>query len=168
MAALNTFNGEAAKRTADLVRSTQTELTRIGCYTGNPDGVMSDSTKNALSRYLSAKGLPTNDLTVTDTLVVTLQKQQPITCLRTCPSGQTLSGDTCVATAKPAAAPPTQAKRDDSNRKSPPPRQQADTHPAAPRASQQAASAPRPAPSSGYGGGGGGGGSHAPMVGVGF
>jgi flagellar biosynthesis GTPase FlhF len=168
MAALNTFNGEAAKRTADLVRSTQTELTRIGCYTGNADGVMSDSTKNALSRYLSAKGLPTNDLTVTDTLVVTLQKQQPITCLRTCPSGQTLSGDTCVATAKPAAAPPTQAKRDDSNRKSPPPRQQADTHPVAPRASQQAASAPRPAPSSGYGGGGGGGGSHAPMVGVGF
>ena len=168
MAALNTFNGEAAKRTADLVRSTQTELTRIGCYTGNADGVMSDSTKNALSRYLSAKGLPTNDLTVTDTLVVTLQKQQPITCLRTCPSGQTLSGDTCVAAAKPATAPPTQAKRDDSNRKSPPPRQQADTHPAAPRASQQAASAPRPAPlSSGYGGGGGGG-SHAPMVGVGF
>jgi hypothetical protein len=166
MAALNTFNAEAAKRTADLVRSAQTELTRIGCYTGNSDGVMSDSTKTALSRYLSAKGLPINDLTVTDTLVVTLQKQQPITCLRTCPSGQTLSGDTCVAAARPVAAPPTQAKRDNSNRKSPPPRQQADTHPAAPRASQQAASTPRPVPSGGYGGGGGG--SHAPMVGVGF
>jgi Caspase domain len=162
MAALNTFNGEAAKRTADLVRSAQTELTRIGCYTGTADGVMSDNMKNALSRYLSAKGLSTNDLTVTDTLVSTLQKQQPITCLRTCPSGQALTGDTCVAAAKPAAAPATQAKRDDSSRKSSPPRQQADTRPAAPRATQQAA-IPRAAPG-GYGGGAG----HTPMVGVGF
>ncbi len=162
MAALNTFNGEAAKRTADLVRSAQTELKRIGCYTGGTDGVMSDNTRNALSRYLSAKGLSTNDLTVTDTLVSTLQKQQPITCLRTCPSGQTLSGDTCVAAAKPAAAPATQAKRDNSSRKSSPPRQQADTRPAAPRATQQAA-IPRVAPG-GYGGGAG----HTPMVGVGF
>ena len=163
MAALNTFNAEAAKRTADVVRSAQTELTRIGCYTGSNDGVMSDNAKNALSRYLSAKGLSTSDLTVTDTLIMTLQKQQPITCLRTCPTGQTLSGDTCIAAAKPAAAPASQAKRDDSNRKSSP-KQQADTRPAAPRATQQAASAPRAAPSSGYGGGG----SHAPMVGVGF
>jgi hypothetical protein len=162
MAALNTFNAEAAKRTADLVRSAQTELTRIGCYTGSTDGVMSDGTKNALSRYLSAKGLPTSDLTVTDTLITTLQKQQPITCLRTCPSGQTLSGDTCIAAAKPAGAPATQAKRDDSSRKSSPPRQQADTRPAAPRATQQAASPPRAAPT-GYGGAG-----HTPMVGVGF
>jgi caspase domain-containing protein len=172
LAALNTFTIEAAKRTADLVRTAQTELTRIGCYTGNVDGVMSDPTKSALSRYLSAKGLPSNDLTISDTLVTSLQKQQPITCLRSCPSGQTLSGDTCVAAAKPAPAPAPkpvatpapkpvpQAKNTDSGRK--PQRQQAESRPApqpapqpAPHAAQQAST-------------GGGGGHIAPMVGVGF
>jgi hypothetical protein len=164
MAALNTFNADAAKRTADLVRSAQTELTRIGCYTGTADGVMSDTTKNSLSRYLSAKGLPTNDLTVTDTLIGTLQKQQPITCLRTCPTGQTLSGDTCIAAAKPAATSAPQSKTADTNRKPQPARQQTDTRPAAPHAAQQAAIPRLPAGGGGYGGGAG----HAPMVGVGF
>ncbi len=162
LAALNTFNAEAAKRTADLIRSAQTELTRIGCYTGAADGVMSDSTKSALSRYLSAKGLPGNDLTVTDTLVTTLQKQQPITCLRTCPNGQTLNGDKCTAAAKPAAvAPTTQAKRDSSG-KSSSKQKQADTRPASPRATQQAAV--QHTATGGYGSAGG----HTPMVGVGF
>jgi hypothetical protein len=174
LAALNTFTAEAAKRTADLVRSAQTELTRIGCYTGTVDGVMSDPTKSALSRYLSAKGLPTNDLTVSDTVVAALQKQQPITCLRSCPSGQTLSGDTCVAAAKPAATPAakpvpqakntdTGRKNADAGRKSRP--AQAEARPPAPapapHATQQAA-APRVAAGGGYGGG------HSPMVGVGF
>ena len=169
MAALNTFNAEAAKRAADLVKSAQTELTRIGCYTGDATGTMSDATRSALSRYLSAKGQPTNDVTVTDDLVAALQKQQPITCLRTCPTGQSLSGDSCVANAKPAAAPPApktaNRKPDDSERKPPRApareREQATARPPVPRATQQAA-VPR------ISGGGYGGGGHAPMVGVGF
>src|SRR5205085_12100048 len=110
LAALNIFSAEANKRNVDMIRATQTELTRIGCYTGDANGVMTDATKSALSRYLSAKGLSTNDLTPTDTLVATLQKQQPITCLRTCPTGQTLSGETCVAAAKPSTPPAPQPK----------------------------------------------------------
>jgi len=160
LATLNTFTAEALKRTVDLVRTSQTELTRIGCYTGDIDGVMSDATKSALSRYLSAKGLSTTDLSVSDALVATLQAQQPITCLRTCPSGQTLKGDTCVASKPATPAPAPQAKRDDSSKKPAPQRQQADTRPAAPRATQQAAG----------NSGGAGAGAHSPpaMVGVGF
>jgi len=122
------------------VRTSQTELTRIGCYTGDVDGVMSSATRSALSRYLSAKGLPTNDLTVNNTLVATLQKQQPITCLRTCPSGQALKGrHLCggearhagVGSAGPNATIRGQSRRRNGSRPTNPP--------AAPRATQQAA-----------------------------
>jgi hypothetical protein len=162
MAALNTFTAEANKRTVDLIRTSQTELIRIGCYTGDIDGVMNDGTKSALSRYLSAKGLPTGDLNVTDALVATLQAQQPITCLRTCPASQTLKGDTCVASKPAATSPAPQAKRDDSSKKPAQQRQQADNHPAQPKATQQASGAGNNA------GGGGGGARMSPMVGVGF
>jgi Caspase domain len=157
MAALNTFTAEAAKRDTDRVRTAQTELTRIGCYTGAVDGVMSDPTKSALTRYLSAKGLPTKDLTLSDELVGTLKAQKPMTCLRSCPSGESLKGDTCIANAKPAPAPEKtkSAKRDDTPRRKPDPQPRQQAERPAPRASEPASNS-RPAV------------PHATMVGVGF
>jgi hypothetical protein len=190
VAALDRFNVEAAKRAAiqpnspELVRSAQTELTRLGCFTGTIDGKLSMPTTGALSHYLSIEGQPTDNPVVTQSLVTELAKRTTRVCPIECKTGESLKGDTCVADVKPQATPspaPATAsnKSDDEDNARARKKQQANRDrdqeqprkkaaapaPETPRARQQALA--RPSIVSGGGGGGGGGGSHT-MIGVGF
>jgi hypothetical protein len=99
--------------TPALIKSAQTELARINCYTGSATGVMSDATRSGLVRYLSVKKRPTSDVKVTEGLVSELGKQAALTCPTVCPAGQAAQGAICVA-AKPA--PTKAAKREEPRR----------------------------------------------------
>jgi DNA segregation ATPase FtsK/SpoIIIE-like protein len=176
LATLNTFVAEAAKRAAampnshELVRSAQTELARLGCFSGKIDGALNAPTTAALGRYLSIEGLPSENVSVTTKLVEQLAKHATRVCPLQCKSGETLQGETCVSPEKPKAAPATASRRkedeDDSrSRRKQTSRQpereeprRARPGPEAPRARQQAVA--RPSIVSG-------GGSHT-MIGVGF
>jgi Caspase domain len=192
IAALDRFNAEAVKRAAtqpnspELIRSAQTELTRLGCFTGTIDGKLSTPTTGALSHYLSIEGQPTDNPVVTQSLVTELAKRTTRVCPIECKTGESLKGDTCVADVKPQAtpspAPATASNKSDDednararkkqqanrDRDQEQPRKKAAAAPApeAPRARQQALA--RPSIVSGGGGGGGGGGGSHTMIGVGF
>nr|GAJ36160.1 hypothetical protein BDOA9_0153760 [Bradyrhizobium sp. DOA9] len=177
VAAIDRFNAEAAKRAAaqpnspQLVTSAQSELVRLGCLTGKPDGKLGEPTKAALVRYLAIGGQPTeaDKISVTQDLVGELAKRATRVCPIQCKSDETLKGDLCVANEKPAPAATASRKNEDEDK---PRRKQtsreADREPArrarpdndAPRARQQAVA--RPSIVSGGGGG------HSTMIGVGF
>lgn len=177
VAALNTFTAEAAKRAAtqpnspELVRSAQTELVRLGCFSGKIDGTLNAPTSAALGRYMSIEGLPSDNVSVTTKLVAELAKHTTRVCPLQCKSGETLKGETCVADEKPKAPATASRKKEDeedvrSRRKQTsrqPERERARPAPEAPRARQQAVARP-----SIVSGGGGGGGRAQAIIGVGF
>jgi uncharacterized caspase-like protein len=106
-AALDRFNAEAADRAAKqpnsyaLVRAAQTELIRLGCFNGRPDGALAP-TQTALKRYLTIIGLPADNLAVTPDVITDMTKHTTQVCPPECQSGETLKGGSCVADAKPA------------------------------------------------------------------
>jgi hypothetical protein len=161
--ALDRFKAEAGQREAaqpnslELVRVAQTELIRLGCFTGKPDGALA-STQTALGRYLSILGLPTKNPTVTQDLITELGKRTTRVCPPECDAGEILKGGTCVADRKPTEASSPKSRREgrETRREKEKPAQEK------PRQQAQA----RPSVTSGRGGksGGGGGG----MMGVGF
>ncbi|WP_249125768.1 caspase family protein [Bradyrhizobium manausense] len=179
VAAIDRFNAEAVKRAAtlpnspQLVTSAQTELVRLGCLTGKPDGKLSDSTKAALGRYFMIGGQPVeaDKISVTQDLVAELSKHATRVCPIQCKSDQTLKGDVCVANENPASAATASRKSgDDGKSRQKQTNRDADREPArraksdndTPRARQQAVA--RPSIVSGGGGGGG----HSTIIGVGF
>jgi len=179
VATLNTFVAEAAKRAAalpnspELVRAAQTELIRLGCFSGKIDGTLNAPTNAALGRYMSIEGQPPDNVSVTTKLVEEFAKRTTRVCPLECKSGETLKGETCVADEK--AKPPATASRknedeeDARSRRKQSSRQpdreeprRARPAPEAPRARQQAVA--RPSIVSG----GGGGGRAQAIIGVGF
>ncbi len=181
VSALNNFTAEAARRTAkqpnspELVRSAQTELVRLGCFSGKVDGTLNAPTSAALGRYLSIGGQPSANVSVTAELVAELAKHTSRVCPIECKSGETLKGETCVADEKPKAPATASRKNEDeedarSRRKQtsrqPEREEPRRARPAAapePRARQQAVARP-----SIVSGGGGGGGRAQAIIGVGF
>lgn len=167
-AALDRFRTEAARRAAtapnspQLVRAAQTELVRLGCLTGKADGVMNSATTDAVRRYLTLDGQPTDTISVTEEFVGNLSKRSARVCPLQCKNTETLQNDVCVATdkAKPtdeADLPPrTKSNKREADREDRKPKQAT-----TPRTRQQASA--RPSIVSGGGGGGG----HA-IIGVGF
>ena len=109
-AALDRFNAEAADRAAKqpnsyaLVRAAQTELIRLGCFNGRPDGALA-STQTALKRYLTIIGLPADNLAVTPDSVTEMTRHTTQVCPPECQSGETLKGGSCIADAKPTETP---------------------------------------------------------------
>jgi hypothetical protein len=178
VASLNTFAAEAAARAAkqpnspELVRSAQTELARLGCFSGKVDGALSAPTSAALGRYMSIGGQPSGNVSVTKELVAELAKHTTRVCPLECKSGETLKGETCVADEKPKA-PATASRKNEDEDDARPRRKQTSRQPEreeprrarpAPepvRARQQAVA--RPSIVSG-----GGGGRTQAIIGVGF
>jgi hypothetical protein len=179
VATLNTFVAEAAKRAAalpnspELVRAAQTELIRLGCFSGKIDGTLNAPTNAALGRYMSIEGQPPDNVSVTTKLVEEFAKRTTRVCPLECKSGETLKGETCVADEK--AKPPATASRknedeeDARSRRKQSSRQpdreeprRARPAPEAPRARQQAVARPSIVSS------GGGGGRAQAIIGVGF
>jgi uncharacterized caspase-like protein len=146
--------------TPELIKSAQTQLARINCYSGTANGQMNDATRASLVRYLGVKKRPTSDTKVTEDLVSELGKQAALTCPTICPASQVAQGATCVAKAPPPRRepPPRTAKREEPRRETrrEEPRREQRQQPQQQR--QQASS----------GGGGGGRAAGATMIGVGF
>jgi len=181
-ASLNTFVADAAKRAAampnspELIRSAQTELVRLGCFSGKVDGALNAPTSAALGKYMSIGGQPSGNVRVTTELVAELAKHTTRVCPLECKSGETAKGETCVADDK-AKAPATASRKNEDEEDARPRRKQTSRQPEreeprrarpAPepvRARQQAVA--RPSIVSGGGGGGGGGRTQA-IIGVGF
>ena len=89
-------------------------MIRVGCLTGKPDGTLNPATSAALSRYMKIGGQPTENVSVTETLVAELTKHATRVCPIECKSGETLKGETCVADEKPSAGRrPRKPKSDD-------------------------------------------------------
>jgi uncharacterized caspase-like protein len=104
--------------TPELVKSAQTQLARINCYSGTATGQMNDTTRASIVRYLGVKKRPTSDTKVTEELVSELGKQAALTCPTICPASQVAQGATCVAKAPPPRRepPPRTAKREEPRR----------------------------------------------------
>ncbi len=103
-----------ASNKRELVRSTQKELARIGCFTGGVDGILSDATKTAIKRYQAERGRAGTQMEITDRFVSELMDQSSRVCPLVCPTGKVAEGDQCVA-ARPTAptAPAAQQKDTD-------------------------------------------------------
>jgi hypothetical protein len=146
------------------VEAAQTELIRLGCFTGRPDGSLA-STQAALSRYWSIEGLPADNLAVTQELVAELVKRQTLLCLLQCGNGETRKGDSCVVDRKPENQPVAPRKSDRKEASHQQGREESRLPKSAPEASRTKQHAlARPSIVSG----GGGGGSRPSMIGVGF
>jgi uncharacterized caspase-like protein len=91
----------APVNTPELIIAAQSELHRLGCFAGDEDGTLGNSTKEALQRYLSQKGRPIKDIKVTDSLVASLKDETKRVCPLTCARGEHPEGDRCIADAKP-------------------------------------------------------------------
>ncbi|HEY2894316.1 MAG TPA: caspase family protein, partial [Pirellulales bacterium] len=120
LGAIDKFKADAAARAAttpnspQLVLAAQTQLVRLGCkLPAKPDGAMNDATKSALARFLTLKGTPPTDLTVTAALVTDLNKQTTRVCPLECRSNEVVRGDQCVSVEKPAAPAVTSRRKDD-------------------------------------------------------
>ena len=103
-----------ASNKRELVRSTQKELARIGCFTGGVDGILSVATKTAIKRYQAERGRAGTEMEITDRFVSELMDQSSRVCPLVCPTGKVAEGDQCVA-ARPTAptAPAAQQKDTD-------------------------------------------------------
>ncbi|SFN86773.1 Uncharacterized protein, contains caspase domain [Bradyrhizobium sp. Ghvi] len=120
---------------ADLNRSVQTELGRVGCFSGQPDGVWSTSSQRSLSQFNRYAGTKL-DVKVASTDALDAVKSKPSrVCPLVCDHGFKTEGDVCTRIvcgdgyvlnsdnecekqraakpAKPATAKPAIAKRED-------------------------------------------------------
>jgi peptidoglycan hydrolase-like protein with peptidoglycan-binding domain len=120
----------------DLVRAAQLELTRLGCFSGAPDGALNDATKAAIQAYRKALGEKPigGDVEITGAFVGELRQQTVRVCPLICPDGKVAVGEQCVDAAK-AKAIARQKEKDQSARPVARPRPEA---PPPPRVTQQA------------------------------
>ncbi|HUD86279.1 MAG TPA: caspase family protein [Xanthobacteraceae bacterium] len=119
----------------DLVRLAQMELTRLGCFSGVPDGALNDATKAAIQAYRKALGEKPigDDVEITGVFVGELRQQTVRVCPLVCPNSQVAVGEQCVDAAK-AKAIAHQKEKDQSARPVARPRPEA---PPPPRITQQ-------------------------------
>jgi hypothetical protein len=102
------FNAEAAKRAAampnspELIRAAQTQLARVGCFSGKIDGVLGTA-NTGLERYTAAKGSSSVPAAVTADVVAGLTGETSRVCPLQCKSGETVKGEVCVANVEPVA-----------------------------------------------------------------
>ena len=91
LASLNT-----APSQTDMTKSVQSELRRVGCYSGNADGDWDQSSKRSLSEFNRNAGLKLDVKTANaDTLDAIKQKQSRV-CPLVCDHGFKADGDRCV------------------------------------------------------------------------
>ena len=82
--------------TPQLVRAAQAQLRRIGCFAGDDDGKLNDATRSAVKRYLTQRGLPSNEIKISESLVAELKTQDKGVCALDCKRGQIEKNGRCV------------------------------------------------------------------------
>lgn len=65
----------------DLVLGVQSELQRVGCYNGEPDGIWSSSSKDALGRYYKVRKTLRQEEEPNDFLLELLKRERGIVCV---------------------------------------------------------------------------------------
>src|SRR5436190_1827307 len=88
--------------TPQLVRAAQAQLRRIGCFAGDDDGKLNDATRSAVKRYLAQRGLPSNEIKISESLVAEFKTQDKGVCALDCKRGQIEKNGRCVAAEKVA------------------------------------------------------------------
>jgi hypothetical protein len=92
---------QVATENADLPRTLQRELKRLGCLTGEADGVWGEQSRTALKNFVRhAKLGITSDEPSSAALDAALAKQSRV-CPLVCDDNEKLVGDRCVAVARP-------------------------------------------------------------------
>jgi hypothetical protein len=87
---------DAAASQPDLTKSVQTELRRVGCYSGNPDGDWNAASKRSLSQFNRNAGTNLDVKAASaDTLDAIKQKSSRV-CPLTCEHGFKADGDHCT------------------------------------------------------------------------
>ena len=121
----------------DLNRSVQTELGRVGCFSGQADGVWNTSSQRSLSQFNRYAGTKLDVKVASTDALDTVKSKQSRVCPLVCDHGFKVNGDVCTKIvcddgyvlnddnqcekqraakpAKPATDKPATAKRDDSD-----------------------------------------------------
>ena len=81
----------------ELIRGTQTELHRLGCFNGEKTGVLNRETQESIKRFLAERGRSTDNVTASNDLLSELINLTDRVCPLSCPSGQSAKGDRCIA-----------------------------------------------------------------------
>lgn len=81
----------------ELALQVQSELNRVGCSAGNPDGIWGKNSRNAVRSYV--RNIPTGlaSLDPSPELLLKLREEKGRVCKLTCSARQELSGGQCVA-----------------------------------------------------------------------
>ena len=140
--------------TPQLVRAAQAQLRRIGCFAGDDDGKLNDATRSAVKRYLTQRGLPANEIKISESLVAELKTQDKGVCALDCKRGQIEKNGRCVVVEKVAEPRRTKKAKPEPRQRTaaPAPRR---TFQGAPINDSSPAAAPTVTPSIGLGGFGG-------------
>jgi peptidoglycan hydrolase-like protein with peptidoglycan-binding domain len=67
--------GEAKTNQPDQIRQAQTQLNRLGCFKGKPDGLLNDQTRKAVQAFRTRAGGPVTETGITDELIAELRRQ---------------------------------------------------------------------------------------------
>ena len=81
----------------ELVRSIQSELSRVGCDAGKADGIWGRKSEQAVSRYAKHGGLKLTSLEPDESLLKTLQKDKGRICPLNCSAREVEKNGECVA-----------------------------------------------------------------------
>jgi hypothetical protein len=127
VAAIDRFNADSTARTGaaanslELVRATQIELARLGCFDGKLSGSLT-TTRDALARYMSSGGGTVTSPDITEALVADLARHTDRVCPMSCGSGQISQGDACIidASRTDPAIPPDAAQKSAPDRRAGP------------------------------------------------
>ena len=151
--------------TSELIHSAQIELSRLGCFNGEADGMLNAATQEGINRYLSRRGRRDSQIAVTESFISELHSQQVRVCPLDCPPGQIVDGNTCVAARKGSKPAKAARQEEEIHHKPTSGHARAKQEAAQPRphVHQEVSATPRQFHSGGGGGGGGG-----TTIGVGF
>jgi hypothetical protein len=93
-----TAASQPAKLSADeLNRSIQSELRRVGCYTGSANGEWSESVRQSLVRFNRGAGLSLDVKTASLDTLETIKRKSSRVCPLICQHGSRADGERCVA-----------------------------------------------------------------------
>jgi uncharacterized caspase-like protein len=84
----------------EQIRQAQTELNRLGCFGGKPDGRLNDETRKAVSAFLTRTGGTIVETDITDELIAALRQQTNAVC------NAAPHNPPAVASRPPASRPP--------------------------------------------------------------
>jgi hypothetical protein len=104
-----------AVNTIELVSAAQTELRRLGCFSGKSDGKLGGKTTEAIKHYLKERDLEADDANITQDLVKDMKDQSERVCPLECDRNEVAKGGRCVASPRRKKSAPV-ARREEAPR----------------------------------------------------